>query len=102
MNNRAANIKVHLRGRTIRPSTRKPQSTYRVTVEGAAPNDLVVIFIDHKSKDFRQIFHCRGRAFLKNRSASLSFKWANNRVRWFGEIKPTKAPKSIDLAAEVG
>jgi len=92
----ATNMTLHLRYRTIRPSTRKPESTYRVTVEGASPNDLVVIFIDHEREDFREIFHCRGRAF-RNKSASVNFKWVENRVEWMGEISPTKAPKSIDL-----
>lgn len=79
------NMRLHLRHRTIRPSTRKPNSTYRVKVHGALPNDLVVIFIDHERGDFRQIFHCRGRAF-RNRSASVNFKWVGNRVEWIGEI----------------
>jgi hypothetical protein len=93
---RATNMTLHLRRRTIRPSTRKPESPYRIKVAGASPNDLVVIFIDHECGDFREIYHCRGSAF-RNKSASVSFKWVEHRVDWMGEISPTKAPKSIDL-----
>lgn len=85
---------LHLRHRTIRPSTRKPGSTYRIKVERASPNDLVIVFVDHERGKFRKIFHCSGRAF-QNKSASINFKWVKNRVEWMGEIRPTKAPKSI-------
>jgi len=94
-----ATTTLHLRQRTIRPSTRKPDSTYRVTVEDPSPNDLVVIFIDHECKDFREIYHCRGTAF-QNRSSSVNFRWVENRVEWMGKIIPTKVPdgpKSISL-----
>src|SRR5690606_37940698 len=83
----ATKRKLHLRQRTIRPSTRRPDSPYRVKVEDASSDDLVVIFIDHESMDFREIYHCRGSAF-HNGSSSVTFRWNNNQVVWAGEIVP--------------
>jgi hypothetical protein len=97
----AENMKLHLRQRTIRPSTRRPESQYKVTVEDVSPNDLIVIFIDHESEDFREIYQCRGSAF-QNRSASVNFRWIDDRVKWQGEASlervPLKGSKSIECA----
>lgn len=73
-------MNLHIRNRTIRPSSRQADSAYRVKVDNLQPNDLVVVFIDHESEDFRATYQCRGHVF--NGHDSLSFKWQGNSIVW--------------------
>ena len=63
---------VIIKNRTIRPSTRNPDSAYRIQVRNAIPDDDIVILIDHESMDFRSIYKCTGEVFQE--SDSIYFK----------------------------
>ena len=67
-----SNMGAIIKNRTIRPSSRKPDSAYRVQVKNARPEDQIVIFIDHESMDFRSIYKCTGELFQE--SDSIYFK----------------------------
>ena len=82
-------MQIIIRNRTIRPSTRKADSAYRVKVEKAKPEDYIIIFIDHESMDYRSIYKCSGELFQKSDSIHFKVKmsndvpiihWGNNRV----------------------
>ena len=91
---------IHIRHRTIRPSSRKESSNYRIKVDSATPNDLVLVFIDHESEDFREIFKLSGSDFMNSRE-SVSFQWDENEIKWIGQVNPVridiKRPKSIQI-----
>ena len=61
-----------VKNRTIRPSSRKPTSSYRVRVVDAAIDDIVFIFIDHESADFRAVYKTTGIHFQN--TDSINFK----------------------------
>ena len=52
-----------IRNRTIRPSNRKADFSYRVKVANVKIEDEIVIFIDHESRDFREIYICTSELF---------------------------------------
>ena len=65
-------MSVIIRNRTIRPSSRKVDSAYRVKIENVKKEDEIVIFIDHESRDFREIYICTSEHFQN--SDSIYFK----------------------------
>lgn len=80
---------VIIRNRTVRPSTRNPDSAYRVQVKNAGPDDDIVIFIDHESIDFRSIYKCTGALFQESDSIyfkvesekdEISINWMNGKI----------------------
>jgi len=81
-----------IKNRTIRPSTRDVDSAYRVKVNNAAPNDEVVIFIDHESMDFRTIYKCTGELFQDSDSIYFKVEDDNGKLNiiWKGEKIPVK------------
>jgi len=96
-------MKIHIRNRTIRPSTRKEQSKYRIQVKKASVNDLILIFIDHESKDFRVIYKCNGSLFENTDSIyfiDISTE-GNIEILWKCQDQPELVPltgnKNIDL-----
>lgn len=78
---------IFIKNRTIRPKTRNKDSTYRIKVENAHPEDVIIIFIDHESKDYRSIYKCNGDLFqntdsiyfkVEDDKGNLQIKWLNN------------------------
>lgn len=53
-------MEVLIRNRTIRPSQHDSDMIYKIPVSDAGINDLIIIFIDHESKDFREIYWTTG------------------------------------------
>ena len=81
-----------IRNRTIRPSSRKVNSAYRIKVANVKVVDEIVIFIDHASRDFREIYICTSEHFQN--SDSIYFKVVedekNVQILWNGKKHPIK------------
>mgnify|MGYP000657493903 CR=1 FL=1 len=81
-----------IRNRTIRPSNRKADFSYRVKVANVKIEDEIVIFIDHESRDFREIYICTSELFQN--SDSIHFKVTedenNIKIIWSGQKHPLK------------
>lgn len=71
---------VIIKNRTIRPSTRNSDSSYRVQVKNAGPDDDIVIFIDHESIDFRSIYKCTGELFQESDSIYFKVEDLNGKI----------------------
>jgi hypothetical protein len=85
-------MKTIIRNRTIRPSSRKVNSAYRIKVENIKNEDEVVIFIDHESRDFREIYICTCEVFKNSDSIYFKVIEKDNKVNiiWVGEKHPVK------------
>ncbi|WP_300024336.1 hypothetical protein [uncultured Maribacter sp.] len=83
-------MSVIIRNRTIRPSTRNVKSAYRIQVTNAKPENLIIIFIDHESADFRVIYKCTGAFFQERDSIYFKVKVINNKptILWSGSNEP--------------
>jgi hypothetical protein len=79
------------RNRTIRPSTRKPTSTYRVYIKGTSSGDTLVVNIMHESRSFRKSYTFRGIDVAQKKS--LGFKVTNHgtgiKIQWIS-TQPVK------------
>lgn len=53
-------MEVLVRNRTIRPSENNTDYRYSIDVSDAEINDLIIIFIDHESEDYRTIYWTSG------------------------------------------
>lgn len=71
-------MRIIIRNRTIRPSSRKADSAYRVKVENAKPEDQIIIIIDHESMDYRSVYKCSGELFQKTDSIHFKVKMSND------------------------
>lgn len=65
-------MEVLIRNRTIRPSQGGRDFWYNIELSEAEINDLIIIFIDHESKDFREIYWTTGE--LTKDLDALNFK----------------------------
>lgn len=85
-------MKTLIRNRTIRPSSRKLNSAYRIKVENINNDDEVVIFIDHESKDFREIYLCTGELFKKSDSIYFKVRESEDQINiiWSSDKHPSK------------
>tara|TARA_R110001583_G_scaffold22884_11_gene85361 strand:+ start:325 stop:588 length:264 start_codon:yes stop_codon:yes gene_type:complete len=83
---------VIIKNRTIRPSTRNANSSYRVRVANAKPDDEIVIFIDHESMDYRAIYKCSGGLFQESDSIHFKVEMDNGEVliKWGGNKEPER------------
>lgn len=81
-----------IKNRTIRPSTREANSSYRIKVPNAKPDDEVVIFIDHESMDYRTIYKCTGELFQETDSIYFRVEMVNREVliKWGANKEPEK------------
>lgn len=69
-----------IKNRTIRPSTRSENSPYRIKVENPRPDDDIVIFIDHESRDYRSIYKCKGELFRESDSLYFNVEGINDKI----------------------
>ncbi|WP_156125329.1 hypothetical protein [Cellulophaga sp. Hel_I_12] len=53
---------------------------YRIKIDNPLPDDDIVIFIDHESRDYRRIYKCKGEFFGKSDSLYFSIEEENNRI----------------------
>lgn len=79
------------RNRTIRPSSRKETSSYRIHIAGVAATDTLLVNITHESKPFRKTYTFKGADVVKKKS--LGFKVTDDgtgiRIQWIS-TQPVK------------
>jgi hypothetical protein len=74
------------RNRTLRPSTRKETSSYKVNTEIVGVSDTLVVTIDHESKPFQKVFKFRGADIANKKSIHFTMIESDNKIsiKWIG------------------
>ncbi|MFV0501910.1 MAG: hypothetical protein ACK5MH_10005 [Bacteroidales bacterium] len=78
-----------IRNRTIRNSSRKSYSLYRIQTENISTNDSLVVNIDHESKSFQKTYTFSGKDIYPRKS--IYFKVKEDET----ETKIVWSPKSF-------
>ncbi len=87
-----------IRNRTIRPSTRLETSkSYKINTEKVTAGDILIVNIDHESKDFHKTFHFNGRDVANRRSISFRVKdyGTHIEISWSGAIPTNTNSASV-------
>lgn len=66
-----------IRNRTIRPSTRKESSSYKINTEKVSANDTLIVVITHESLPFKKNYTFEGQHIYPKKS--LHFKVQNGK-----------------------
>jgi hypothetical protein len=74
------------RNRTLRPSTRKETSSYKVNTEKVGVNDTLVVSIDHESKPFQKVYKFKGSDIANKKSVHFTMIESDNKIsiKWIG------------------
>jgi len=86
-----------IRNRTIRPSTRLETSkSYKINTEKVSSGDILIVNIDHESKDFHKTYHFNGSDVANRRSISFRVNDYGTHIdiSWSG-AKPTNVKNEV-------
>lgn len=74
------------RKRTIRPSTRKPESTYKVDTANITQNDVLIVEIDNEETSFNKRYWFDGSSLKGRSSIHFSAKKIDGKIviKWYG------------------
>lgn len=74
------------RNRTLRPSTRKETSSYKVNTEKVGANDTLVVTIDHESIPFEKVYKFRGADIANKKSIHFKAEESDSKISitWIG------------------
>lgn len=76
--------------RVLRPSNRKPQSTYKVDTSNIGINDMLYVTITHEDyAEFKEVYIFEGKDLVDKNSIHFSFQ--RGYVEWKGNLTYNKA-----------
>ena len=73
------------RNRTLRPSSREPQSTYKIDTSKVKINDTLYVTITHESNsEFRDVYIFEGKDLVDKNS--IHFSYDEECIKWLGNL----------------
>lgn len=73
------------RNRILRPSSRKPQSTYKIDTSKVGINDTLHVRISHKDNaEFKEVYIFEGKDLVDKNS--IHFSYDEKCIKWLGNL----------------